>query len=183
MTQQQPLSPTADGSWFLSPCIEWIFKEEHADICDRVRAAAAAGLPGVEFHMWRNKPLDDLKHAADDSGIIITSFLVEPRCSLVTLEGREALVTAVTESADAGHRMGARALVVASGMIIPEVSRRQQRDALVSNLRWVAPIVEERGLTLLLEPVNTLRITPAHFDSNAEGLDVVEEGHPAVACC
>ena len=68
MMQQQPLSPTADGSWFLSPCIEWIFKEEHADICDRVRAAAAAGLPGVEFHMWRNKPLDDLKRAADDSG-------------------------------------------------------------------------------------------------------------------
>ena len=88
MMQQQPLSPTADGSWFLSPCIEWIFKEEHADICDRVRAAAAVGLPGVEFHMWRNKPLDDLKHAADTNGVIITSILVEPRCSLRDARGR-----------------------------------------------------------------------------------------------
>jgi len=182
MTQHQPLSPTADGSWFLSPCIEWIFKEEHADICDRVRTAAAAGLPGVEFHMWRNKPLDDLKRAADDSGLIITSFLVEPRCSFVTLEGGEALITAVSESADAARRVGARALVVASGMNIPQASRREQLDALVSNLRRVAPLVEERGLTLLLEPVNTLVDHPGVFlDSNAEGLDVVAEvGHPAV---
>ncbi len=182
MTTSPALSPTPSAAWFLSPCIEWIFKEEHADFCDRMRAAAKAGLPGIEFHMWRNKPLDEVKRAADETGLIITSCLVEPRCSLLTFDGREALITAVTESADAARRLGARAIVMASGLTIADVSRRQQIDAMIANLKMLAPIVAERGVTLLLEPVNTKVDHPGVFlDSNAEGLDVIEAvGHPSV---
>lgn len=180
MNTSQALSPTAN--WFLSPCIEWIFKEEHADICDRVRAVAAAGLPGIEFHMWRNKPLDDLKRVVGEQGLVVTSCLVEPRCSLLTLDGRDVLITAVTESADAAKCIGARAIVMASGMNIADVSRRQQLEAMIANLKMLAPIVEQRGITLLLEPVNTRVDHPGVFlDSNQEGLDVIEAvAYPSV---
>jgi hydroxypyruvate isomerase len=172
----------ASGALPIAACIEWIFKDEYPEFPDRVHAAAAAGLQGVEIHMWRAKPEAELKRALDDTGMVLTSMLVEPRVQLVTTEGQDALLQSVRESAAAARRLGARALVVASGMTIEGRSHESQRAAIVANLRAMAPICEDAGILLLFEPVNTLVDHPGVFlDRTAPGLDIIEEvGRPGV---
>ena len=90
---------TAPGALPIAACIEWIFKDEHPEFADRVRACAAAGLAGVEIHMWRAKPEAELRRALDETGLALTSMLVEPRVQLLTTEGQDALLQSVRESA------------------------------------------------------------------------------------
>lgn len=173
---------TAPGALPIAACIEWIFKDEHPEFADRVRACAAAGLQGVEIHMWRAKPEAELKRALDETGLVLTSMLVEPRVQLVTTEGQDALLQSVRESAAGAKRLGARALVVASGMTIAGRDEASQRAAIVANLKLMTPICEDAGVMLLFEPVNTLVDHPGVFtDRTPAGLDLIEEvGRPGL---
>ncbi|MCC7462812.1 MAG: TIM barrel protein [Gammaproteobacteria bacterium] len=160
----------------IAACIEWIFKDEHPEFPDRVRACAAAGLQGVEIHMWRAKPEAELRRALDQTGLVLTSMLVEPRVQLVTTEGQATLLQSVRESAAAARRFGARALVVASGMTMADRDPAAQSAAIVANLKAMAPICEDAGITLLFEPVNTRVDHPGVFtDRTLPGLDLIEE--------
>jgi hydroxypyruvate isomerase len=71
---------------YLSACIEWLFREEYPDFSDRVRAAAQ-GFSHVEFHLWRDKPLAALAQALEETGVTLSSFVVEPRRGLVDPAG------------------------------------------------------------------------------------------------
>jgi len=160
----------------LSACIEWIFKSEHDDVCDRVRAAQKAGLGAVEFHQWRNKPLDDLERVLHETGMHLTSFIVEPRCLLVDLNAQAATLAAVGESVAVAKRLNVPAVVLASGPILPDVPRSVHHHAMVHNLRAAAPLAADAGVTLILEPLNTRVDHPGlYLDSTAEGLDIIEE--------
>ena len=119
----------------LSPCIEWIFKAEHEDFCERIRAARAAGCAAVEFHMWRNKPLDEVERTLAETGILLTSFLVEPRVMLTDPAADEATLAAVRESLPIAKRLKAPALVVASGPVVQGRERAVQHAAMVAVLR------------------------------------------------
>lgn len=166
----------------LSACIEWLFQVEHPDFCDRIRAAKAAGLGGVEFHMWRNKPLDEIERTLAETGLALTSLLVEPRVQLVDPGARDAVLTAVRESLPIAQRLKSPALVLASGPIVPGATRPAQHAAMVAVLRAAAPLAEDAGITLLLEPVNTMVDHPGvYLDRTPEGLDVIEEvGSPHI---
>jgi hydroxypyruvate isomerase len=166
----------------LSACIEWIFQEEHDDVCERVRAAGRAGLGAVEFHQWRNKPLDELERVLGETGLRLTSFIVEPRCLLVDIKAQEAMLTAVRESVAVARRLKVPAVVLASGPILPDVPRVTQHQAIVANLKAAAPLAEDAGVTLILEPLNTRVDHPGlYLDSTVEGLDIIEEvGRPGV---
>ncbi len=160
----------------LSPCIEWVFKAEHPDFCDRVRAAKAAGFDVVEFHMWRDKALADLERTLAETGVRVSSLLVEPRVCLTDPAAESATLTAVRESLPIARRLGSPALVVASGPVIAGRERSEQRDTMRNVLRKAARMVEDAGVTLLVEPVNTRVDHPGVFlDLTPDGLDLIEE--------
>lgn len=160
----------------LSPCLEWLFKGEYPDFCDRVRAAKGAGFDVVEFHMWRDKALPDLERALAETGVRISSFLVEPRVCLTDPSAESATLSAVKESLPIARRLGSPALVVASGPVIAGRERSDQRTAMLNVLRRAARMAEDAGVTLLVEPVNTRVDHPGVFlDLTPEGLDLIEE--------
>ena len=166
----------------LSPCIEWIFKAEHPDFCDRIRAAKAAGFEVVEFHMWRDKTLADVERTLTETGVRISSFLVEPRVCLTDPSAESATLTAVKDSLPIARRLESPALVVASGPNIAGREPAEQRAAMLNVLRKAARMAEDAGITLLLEPVNTRVDHPGVFlDLTPDGLDLIEEiGSPRV---
>jgi hydroxypyruvate isomerase len=161
---------------YASPCIEWLFADQHPDFCDRIRAAKDAGFQFVEFHLWRDKPLDAVRRTLDETGMKLSSMVVEPRRSLVDPAQHDEFIAAVKDSLQAAKRVGAPALVVASGFTRAEVSRQEQHDAAVSALRQAAALAEAADILLLLEPLNTRVEHPGmYLESTSEGLDIVEE--------
>jgi hydroxypyruvate isomerase len=166
----------------LSACIEWLFADESDSIPDRIRAAAACGLHGVEFHQWRNKNLDEIERALDETGVALTSFIVEPRRSLVDPREHADFLTAVRESLAPAQRLRCPYLIVASGFTLPDTPRAAHRARMVGVLKQAADIAGEADVALVLEPLNDKVDHPGmYLVSVTEGLDIVEEvGSPAL---
>lgn len=160
---------------YLAACIEWLFAAEHPTFTDRIRAAKDAGLTAVEFHLWRDKPLADIRRTLEETGIKLASFVVEPRRSIVDPAQHGEFLAAVRDSLVAAKQAGSPALVVASGFTRPDVPRQDHFDAAVTALRQAATLAEEAGILLLLEPLNDRVEHPGmYLVSTAEGLDMVE---------
>lgn len=164
----------------LSACVEMMFGGR--PFSDRLAECARAGVPLVEFWRWRDKDLDALAAALAETGVGVTSFLADPGGHLVDPGTHRAFMAGLVESCAVARRLGCPNVVVLSGDEMPDVARERQRDALVDALRSAGPIAADHGVTVLLEPLNTLVDHPGHFLSGtAEGFDVVRRvDHPAV---
>jgi hydroxypyruvate isomerase len=159
----------------LSACIEWLFAAEHPNFPDRIRAARDAGLEGVEFHLWRDKDLDAVKAALDETGVVLNAIVVEPRCRLPDPATHEAFVQAVKDTIATAKRLGAKAIIPSIGPALPDVAKETQRASIVSALKKAAAIAEAEGMDLLIEPLNDKVDHPGmYLVSTVEGLDIVE---------
>lgn len=158
----------------LAACIEWMFPQAGDDLPARIRAAHAAGVTGVEFHLWREKPLDAIEVALNETGVRLLSFCVEPRRSLADPADHEAVLAAVADAIPVAQRFKGAAMILASGFTNPDVSQQEQCDAVVSVLKRAAALAEQSGTMLWLEPVymviNGQRML---VDTVARGLDIV----------
>ncbi|NVK57735.1 MAG: TIM barrel protein [Alteromonadaceae bacterium] len=159
----------------LTACIEWLFEDETDNFAERIYKAKEAGLEGVEFHLWRDKPIADIKQALQETGITLTSFCVDPRRSIVDESQLEEFVTAVTESAEIAQQLNCKQMIIASGFLLPDTSPEKHFEFALRALRKAAEVGERAGVTLLLEPINTKVDHPGmYLDSNKVGLDLVE---------
>jgi hydroxypyruvate isomerase len=155
-------------------CIEWMFTKGNDDLASRIRAAHAAGVPGVEFHLWREKDLDAIERALTETGVRLVSFCVEPRCSLVDPADHDKVLAAVADAIPVAQRFQGAGMVVASGFTRPDVPEREQFDAAVSVLRRAAEMAHAAGTVLWLEPVYMLLHGQRMFvDTIGRGLDIV----------
>ncbi|WP_420143034.1 hydroxypyruvate isomerase family protein [Sphingobium sp.] len=161
---------------FPSACIEWLFKDDAPDFADRIRAASAAGLNAVEFHLWDDKPIDDIRAALDETGVTLTSFCVGPRRSLVDPAQHEEFLAAVKATLAVAQTLGRPPLVIASGFTRDGVSLDEQRAEAVKALKQAAALAEEAGVILVLEPLNTIVSHPGMFlSSTTLALDIIDE--------
>jgi hydroxypyruvate isomerase len=155
-------------------CIEWMFTNGNDDLAARIRAAHAAGVPGVEFHLWREKDLDAIERALNDTGVRLVSFCVEPRCSLVDPADHDKVLAAVADAIPVAQRFAGAGMVVASGFTRPGVAEQDQFDAAVAVLRRAAEMAHAAGTVLWLEPVYMLLNGQRMFvDTIGRGLDIV----------
>jgi hydroxypyruvate isomerase len=159
----------------LSACIEWLFAEE-TTFGTRISRAADAGLKHVEFWTWRDKDLDAIAAALEETSLTITSFVSQPEGRLVDRDTHDVFLKGVIESASVAQRLRCRGLIVLAGNTVQDTSHAMQRQAIVEALRRAAPIAADHNVTLLLEPLNTLLEDPDYYlNSTREGLDIVEE--------
>lgn len=155
-------------------CIEWMFTKGNDDLASRIRAAHAAGVPGVEFHLWREKDLDAIERALVETGVRLVSFCVEPRCSLVDPADHDKVLAAVADAIPVAQRFKGAGMVVASGFTRPGVPAQEQFDAAVAVLRRAAGMAHAAGTVLWLEPVYMLLDGQRMFvDTIGRGLDIV----------
>lgn len=166
----------------LTACIEWLFADETDDFAERIVLAKKAGMAGVEFHHWENKPVDEVISALADTGLTLTSHIVEPRRSLVDPAQHDEVITAVINSARSARRLGTQNLVIASGFTLEGISEDIQYANVVKVLAQAAKIAADEGVTLLLEPLNDIVDHPGmYLVSVRKGLDIVEQiGSPGL---
>src|SRR3977135_4110733 len=99
----------------LSACIEWLFTEAGGDFESRIRAAADAGVPAVEFWGWRTHDIARIAGVLQETGVVLTCFATDPALARGARRAQDDVVTAIAESADAAHVMGCRKLIVLPG--------------------------------------------------------------------
>ncbi len=159
-----------------SACIEWLFAKEAPVFADRVRAASAAGLSGVEFWGASNKDLDAIKAALEDTGVAIAGILCEPMSQLTDPATHAAFLEGVRSSLNSAVKLGAPAMIITTGDDRQGVPREVQHAAIVKVLNEAADIVKGSGVTLALEPLNDRVDHPGYYlTSTVEGLDIVDE--------
>jgi hydroxypyruvate isomerase len=159
----------------LSACLEWLFWEEPV-FADRVARAVEAGISRVEFWTWRDKDVSAIGSALAETGARLEAFVSEPQGQLVDARTHDAFTAGVAESAQTSRLLGCDSLIVLAGERMHDVTDGDQRRAVVAALGRAAPVADEQGITLLLEPLNTRLDHVGHFlDSTLEGLAIIEE--------
>ncbi len=163
----------------LSACIEMLFGEE-PDFVSRVDRAADAGLRAVEFWSHSGKNLAAIRERAKARGVAISSISLESQ-PLVEHDNTRYL-EAVRAGIAACKTLGCPTAIATTGNDIPGWSRERMHQRVVDALKAAAPVVEDAGLTLVLEPLNTLVDHKGYFLwSSLEGFQIVDEvGSPAV---
>ena len=159
-----------------SACIEWLFEKEAPVFADRIRAAKAAGLSGIEFWGATSKDLDAVRAALDETGLAIAGILAEPMSQLTDPATHPAFLEGVRASLQNALKLGARAMIVTTGDERHDVSREVQHAAIVKVLKDAADIVKGSGVVLALEPLNDRVDHQGYYlTSTVEGLDIVDE--------
>src|SRR5437868_9349590 len=138
----------------LSACIEMIFRD--LSFTDRIAATKAAGLDTVEFWGWRNKDLDAIRKACGERGVNVATFGMDTGGPLTAPGDIDALLNGARESIEAARKLDVSTLLVTTGNEQAGASREAQRDLVVGKLQAVAPLLEDAGITVGREPLNSL---------------------------
>jgi hydroxypyruvate isomerase len=164
----------------LSACIEMIFRD--LPFVDRIAATKAAGLDTVEFWGWRNKELDAIRAACDQHGVTVATFGVDTGGPLTVPGDIDALMTGFAESIEAAQKLGVSTLLCTTGNEQAGKTRAEQRDLIVAKLQAAAPLLEDAGITLVLEPLNVLVDHAGYYlVTTADALSILDEvGSPNV---
>jgi hydroxypyruvate isomerase len=164
-----------------SVCIEMIFTE--VPFLERIEKAAEVGFDAVEFWNWDTKDLPAIKAATDEAGIAIASFQSNLGGTLIHPDHRESFVAGVKKSLGKAQEMGAPALFLLTDELgedrsvrfqFPKLSEEAKYQSVLDGMKMLAPLAEEAGVTLVLEPLNIYVDHPGYFlHGSALGFDLV----------
>ena len=144
------------------------------DFCDAIRKVAELGFDAIETYRWRELDIDKVKATLDETGVEMLSICTT-EFRLTDPAYREAWVEGVKESCAAAKRLGVRRLITQVGQDTG-APRDEQHASIVEGLKAGTPILEEYGITMMIEPLNTLVNHPGYYLWSAvEGFEIVRE--------
>ena len=141
---------------------------------DAIRKVGELGFDAAETYNWKNLDLDAVRAACEESGVELLSMcttefrMTDPQYRTLWLEG-------LKESCAAAKRVGAHKLITQVG---PDTGapREEQHASIVAALREAKPILEDSGVTIMLEPLNTYVNHPGYYLWSAvEAFEIIRE--------
>lgn len=166
-----------------SVCIEMIFTEY--PFLERIEKAADMGFDAIEFWNWDNKDLPAIKEAVDRAGLGVASFQSNLGGTLIHPDHRERFVAGIERSLAKAQEMDASSLFLLTDELgddrsvrfeFPELSEQAKYQSVLDGLKLLAPLAEEAGVTLVLEPLNTTVDHAGYFlHGSSQGFDLVRK--------
>lgn len=150
------------------------------DFCEGLRRVKALGYDAAETYNWKGLDFDAVRRTCEETGVELLSMCTsEFRMTDPTF--RQAWLDGLEESCQAANRMGVKRLITQVGQDTG-APREQQHAAIVETLNQARPILEKSGVTIMLEPLNTLVNHPGYYLWSAvEGFEIIREvNHPLV---
>ncbi len=160
-----------------SPCIEMFWHDlPHAE---RIRKVAQLGFEACEFWNYAGKDLDAIEAALKDTGLKLAGCCVDNSYDgppMLVPEGTAPFVEAVKAAVPISRRLDVQTFIVTTGNELAEVPHSVQHQAVVQALKAAAPVAEDAGITLVLEPLNVLVDHKGYFlVTSTEGFEIIDE--------
>ena len=145
---------------------------------DAIRAAKAAGFDAVECHWPYAHDPHDVKAALDETGLEMLGLntsrgdVAAGENGLAALPNREAEArAAIDQSLDYAQIIGAGAVHVMAGFASGESAHK----TFVANLRHATTQAAEKGITILIEPLNHYDAKGYFLSTTAQAVAIIEE--------
>ena len=180
----------------LAVCVEPLFTE--LPFLERIRRVGELGFPAIEF--WfvdrhfdgielvpEERDIAALQKTCQEVGVEVADFVLSSPegdigGAMVNPADRQRYLKSLRQLSPIAKELGCTQFITCTGNLVPDLSREEQHRSAVETLQAAAPLAQEAGLTLLLEPLNIRVDHPGYFlDSAYEGAQIVREvNHPNV---
>jgi hydroxypyruvate isomerase len=147
--------------------------KEHAgsDPIDNIKFCHDTGFRAMFDNGLIGRPVEDQEKIASEinrQGMELGPFVLYADFSVTSFvldkpEIREMLINKMKEGVECFKRTGVKWALVVPGRYDEKLHRDYQTANVIDNLRYCCDIVEPAGLTIVLEPLNTLRNHPGLF--------------------
>jgi hydroxypyruvate isomerase len=146
---------------------------EHAgtDIIDNIKFCYDQGFRAMFDNGLMGRPVEDQVKLANEMhrlGMELGPFVLYADFAVTSFvlnktEIREMLVNKMKEGVEVAKRTGVKWALVVPGRYDEKLHRDYQTANIIDNLRYCCDVVEPSGLTIVLEPLNTLINHPGLF--------------------
>jgi hydroxypyruvate isomerase len=122
---------------------------------ERIRRAAALGFPAVEIWSLAGRNVAEIAAVANGAGVEISQFTAwgfTPGMNEV--RNHSAVVQAIKDSCAAAKTLKSDKACVVAGNDVPGLTQEEMHQNVITALKLAAPIAEDNGLMLILEPMN-----------------------------
>jgi hydroxypyruvate isomerase len=155
-----------------SVCIDALFRGWPQE--EALEAVKAAGFKDYEFWGWWNRDLEGLYAKAQSLGLSCRTFCT-PMVSLTDPAQRDSYLAGLKESIGVAKKFGVSFIISQVGSDTG-ARRSFQHKSVVAGLKAAAPLLEESGITLAIEPLNgRVDHIGTFLESSEEGFDLVRE--------
>jgi hydroxypyruvate isomerase len=147
--------------------------KEHAgnDMIDNIKFCHDMGFRAMFDNGLMGRPVEDQVKIANEIqrlGMELGPFVLYADFKVTSFvlnndDTREMLVTKMKEGLEVAKRTGVKWALVVPGHYDERLHRDIQTANVIDNLRYCCDVVEPAGLTIVLEPLNTLRDHPGLF--------------------
>ena len=150
------------------------------EFTDALRAIRELGYDAAETYNWKGLDPDAVRNACAETGVELMSMCTT-EFRMTDPAFRELWLSGLRESCEAAVRMGVTRLITQVG---PDTGapREEQHASIAAALTAAAPILEDSGVTVMIEPLNTLFNHPGYYLWSAvEAFQIIREvDHPLV---
>jgi len=150
------------------------------DFCDALRKIGELGFDCAETYNWKALDLDAVRATVEETGVELISMCTS-EFKMTSPEHRQLWLDGLKESCAAANKVGARYLITQVGQDTG-APREEQHASIVAALEAAKSILDDSGVTIMLEPLNTYVNHPGYYlTSSAEAFDIIREvNHPLV---
>ncbi len=154
-------------------CIDKVFLWQ--DFLKSMEQLSSVGIRAYEFWKWWQKDVEAILEKQTELGMECVTFCTK-FITLLDPTKRQEYKDGLKESITAAKQLGAKMLISQVGYTLPDTPRESQLESIVLGIRECVPLLEESGVTLIIEPLNTLVDHPGYFlDSSKEAFSIIDE--------
>jgi hydroxypyruvate isomerase len=169
--KQKTADPVAPFKLKYAPYIGMFKEHAGGDIIDNIKFCYDMGFRAMFDNGLMGRPVEDQVKIADEmhrlgmelgpfvlyADFKVTSYVID------NADTREMLVNKMKEGVEVAKRTGAKWALVVPGRYDERLHRDIQTANVIDNLRYCCDVTEPAGLTIVLEPLNTLHDHPGLF--------------------
>lgn len=144
------------------------------DFCEALRQIAALGYDTAETYDWTTLDLDKVKSTLEETGVELLSMCTT-EFRLTSPEHRSLWLEGLEKSCIAAQKLGVKNLITQVGNDTG-APREEQHCSIVEGLKAGVPILEKYGVTIMIEPLNTIVDHKGYYLwQSSEAFEIIKE--------